>query len=213
MNNHIHLPKLQFISNGECFEEQYTHILNALDAGIQWIQLRWKNANQNQILSLAEKIKPVCDNYHAVFIINDHPDIAKTINATGVHLGLKDMPVAEAKKILSPTQWIGGTANTLEDVLQRINEQVTYIGLGPFRYTTTKTNLSPVLGTEGFASILSSLPSGYPPVFAIGGITEKDIIPLLQTGVYGVAISSAITQAKDITNYVKQLNQLLYETA
>lgn len=204
------LPKLQYISYGNTFEEQYNNILSALDAGIQWIQLRWKNANENEIHQLAEKIKIKCDEYPAVLIINDYPKIAKNTDAHGVHLGLNDLPIPEVKKILNPNQWIGGTANTLNDVLQRINEQVTYIGLGPFRYTSTKKNLSPILGIEGYKKIISSIPSQNIPIYAIGGINENDISHLLSTGIYGVAISSSITFVKDKKSIIQKINQLLY---
>lgn len=208
----VNLPKLQYISDGYTWEEQWNNISTALDAGVQWIQLRWKNAEYQQIYQLAERVKHLCEQYNAILIINDYPEIAQQINATGVHLGLKDMPILQAKKLLHPNQWIGGTANTLNDVLQRIQEQVTYIGLGPLRFTTTKKNLSPVLGFEGFKKIISTLPLSYPPIYAIGGITEKDIPSLLETGVYGIAISSAINKAVNKSTYIQQLNQLLYET-
>lgn len=206
------LPKLQYISDGETLEEQWTNISSALNAGVQWIQLRWKNAEYQQVYQLAEKVKLLCEQYNAILIINDYPEIAQQINATGVHLGLNDIPILQAKKILHPHQWIGGTANTLNDVLQRIQEQVTYIGLGPLRYTTTKKNLSPILGFDGYKKIISALPHSHPPIYAIGGITEKDIPSLLETGVYGIALSSAINKAINKPTYIQQLNQLLYET-
>ncbi|GIV27720.1 MAG: thiamine-phosphate synthase [Bacteroidia bacterium] len=206
------LPKLQYISHGQTYEEQEYSILSALDAGIQWIQLRWKKANESDILKLAEKIKLRTDAYNAILIINDYPHIAKKINATGVHLGLKDIPVLEARNILHNHQWIGGTANTYDDVLQRIKENVTYIGLGPLKFTTTKENLSPILGIEGYKRIIQKLNKIQIPIYAIGGITLDDIEALIAAGVYGIAISSAFNTAKDKSNFVKQINQKLYAT-
>lgn len=206
------LPRLQYISDGNTYEEQLHSILAALEAGIKWIQLRWKNASSEEIETLSQNIQPYCDKYKAILIINDYPEIARKVGATGVHLGLKDMPVEEARKILYPHQWIGGTANTLNDVMQRINENVNYIGLGPLRYTFTKKELSPILGYEGYKDIIAHLPSSAPPIFAIGGINEKDIEPLMKMGVYGIALSSAINKAQNKYEYVQQLNQLLYGT-
>lgn len=209
----MQLPKLQYISDGKTFDEQYDNILSALDAGIQWIQLRWKNADKGDIFYLAEKIKIKCKEYQCLFVINDYPDIAQQIDADGVHLGLEDMKISEARKILLSHQMIGGTANTLEHVLQRINEQVNYIGLGPLRYTSTKEKLSPVLGFDGYKSIIQALPkTTNTPIYAIGGITEKDVKPLLDTGVYGIAVSSIITYSNNKKHIVQQFNQLLYET-
>lgn len=204
------LPRLQYISNGKTYYEQYRVICEALDAGVQWIQLRWKNAPLHEIEHLAEKIKLLCDTYRAVFIVNDYPAIAARVDATGVHLGLTDASVMEARKILKPYQWIGGTANTWQEVMQRIQEQVTYIGLGPLRFTTTKEKLSPVLGIEGYQNILSQLKGNTVPIYAIGGVRASDIVPLRQAGVYGVAISSAIDQSTNKKKCIQQLNQLLY---
>lgn len=208
----LHLPKLQYISDGKSFEEQYSNILLALDAGIQWIQLRWKNAEEKSIIELAEKVKHLCDKYKSVLIINDHPNIAAYVQATGVHLGLNDMSITDAKKILSSHQWIGGTANTHKDVKQRIEETVTYIGLGPLRFTTTKKKLSPILGYEGYENILKQFPHNKIPIYAIGGITEEDIIPLLNTGIYGIAVSSLINKHSNKSKIIRQLNSLLYGT-
>ncbi|MCX7729558.1 MAG: thiamine phosphate synthase, partial [Bacteroidia bacterium] len=89
---------------------------------------------------------------------------------------------------------------------------VNYIGLGPFRFTTTKENLSPVLGLKGYQNIISSLPGNAPPIFAIGGIQKEDIPALLQIGVYGIAVSSLINQSNNKSQLVEELNSLLYES-
>lgn len=206
----MQLPKLQYISDGKTFDEQYNNIISALDSGVQWIQLRWKNADEKNILLLAEKIKMHCEKYNAILIINDYPHIARQINATGVHLGLKDISISEAKKILHTYQWIGGTANTVDDVKQRISENVTYIGLGPLQFTITKSQLSPILGFEGYQKILSQLPDNKTPIYAIGGIQLDDIPVLMNIGLYGIAVSSLINQSKDKTKLAQQINHYLY---
>ncbi len=209
----MNLPRLQYISHGQTFEEQNNAIRSALDAGVQWIQLRWKNAPPSEILKLAESIKPYTDKYNAVLIINDHPQIARQINATGVHLGLNDSSVSDARKILHSHQWIGGTANTYEDVLQRIQEKITYVGLGPLRFTTTKEKLSPILGINGYKNIIEKLNQPDVPIYAIGGATLEDVETLMAIGVYGIAISSAFNNAHNKSKFIQQLNQKLYATA
>lgn len=205
--------KLQYISQGTTATEQITNIQEALDAGCEWIQLRFKNASTEEIKVLAGHVKEMCLSYTATFIINDHPQIAKETDADGVHLGLQDMPVAEAKKIIGD-KIIGGTANTLSDVLKRVEEGCSYIGLGPFRFTTTKEKLSPVLGLEGYKKIMNELEQRQiqMPVYAIGGIVSEDIQAIMQTGVYGVAVSGIITNHPDKKLLVQQLNKFLYET-
>ncbi|MGN6602709.1 MAG: thiamine phosphate synthase [Ginsengibacter sp.] len=205
--------KLQYISQGVTAKEQLHNIQKALDAGCNWIQLRFKNADELEIKNFGEKVKEICTSYNARFIINDHPHIAKEIEADGVHLGLLDMPVNEAKRIVGD-KIIGGTANSLVDVLKRVDEGCDYIGLGPFCFTTTKEKLSPVLGVKGYKKIMDDLIERQIqiPVYAIGGIVLDDIEAIMHTGVYGVAVSGIITHHPNKKLLVKQFNKLLYET-
>ena len=204
--------KLQYISQGKTAEAQLHNIQQALDAGCGWIQLRFKNADANALTTLAKRVKTLCTEHEATFIINDHPHIAKETDADGVHVGLNDMPVSDAKKIVGD-KIIGGTANTLQDVLQRVAEGCSYIGLGPFRFTETKEKLSPILGLTGFKNIMDELARReiQIPVYAIGGILLDDIVPLLQTGIYGVAVSGLITNHSEKKLLLEKFNNVLYE--
>jgi thiamine-phosphate pyrophosphorylase len=204
--------RVQYISQGNTPLEQRQNIHAALDAGCTWIQLRFKGQEEAVVRSVAEAVCKLCAEYKAFFIVNDHARIALETEAHGVHLGLKDMPVTEARTIVGSTRIIGGTANTLEDLRQRIAEGCDYIGLGPFRFTTTKAKLSPMLGLEGYATLLKALQRGdiTIPVYAIGGITLEDVPALREIGVYGVALSGAITHAVDKRETVDQLKEILY---
>ncbi len=187
--------KIQYISQGETPEQQLANICKALDAGCKWIQLRYKHRSILEVLKLAKMVQKICKAYDAKFIINDHVQVAWQINADGVHLGLDDISVLEARKLLGSTKIIGGTANTLEDVLKRVNEKCDYIGLGPFRFTATKEKLSPILGIEGYEAILNELKKKNIdiPIYAIGGLEADDFEKLEEVGVYGVAVSGLIT--------------------
>lgn len=203
------LNKLQYISQGKTAPEQIQNILKALDNGAGWIQLRWKEGAYEAKQELAIAIRKICEAYKVTCIINDHIDIAMAIDADGVHLGLEDAAIAEARKTLGPDKIIGGTANTLKDVLQRTAEGCDYIGLGPYRLTQTKEKLSPVLGLVGYQTIINHLREQSletPPIYAIGGLTSADIPELLQAGVYGIALSVAITRKPAI---ISQINNLL----
>ncbi|NCI46414.1 thiamine phosphate synthase [Sediminibacterium soli] len=204
--------RLQYISQGRDLIEHLENIREALDGGCQWIQLRLKKANEKEILATAEKARRLCLTYGATFIINDHVAIAKAIDADGVHLGLEDMPVSKARIILGDAKIIGGTANTFEQVRQRCEEGCRYIGVGPFRFTATKDKLSPILGTGGYERILSRMKQEQltVPVFAIGGILPADIPAILQTGVYGIAVSGVISRHFRKNQIITQLNHLLY---
>ena len=187
------------------------NIRQALEAGCRWIQLRFKNASDNELTEVAHEVKKICTFSGAVFIMNDHPGIAKEVSADGVHLGLTDMSITEAKKIVGNDKIIGGTANTLKDVLQRVDEECNYIGLGPLRFTTTKDALSPILGLEGYVKIMKEMEAkGISiPVYAIGGIELHDLPALIQTGVYGIAVSGMITHHPDKKILLDQLNAIL----
>ncbi len=191
--------KIQYISQGETLEEQLANICKALDAGCKWIQLRYKNKSLEEVLFLAKMVQKICRAYDAKLIINDHVQVAWQINADGVHLGLEDISVKEARTLLKENKIIGGTANTLEDVLKRVNEKCDYIGLGPYRFTATKEKLSPILGIEGYEAILNELKKRNIdiPIYAIGGLEEDDFEKLEETGVFGVAVSGLITHHKN----------------
>lgn len=190
------MEKLQYISQGQTRQEQEHNIRTALDNGIQWVQVRWKNASEKELNDLCVVSKKLCSEYNAVCIINDHVHIAKEMDADGVHLGLNDLSIEEARTVLGDNKIIGGTANTLSHVIQRIEEQCDYIGLGPLRFTSTKEKLSPVLGFEGYQHMIKSLNEKsitIPKIFAIGGVVLEDIEQLQRIGLYGVAVSGQIT--------------------
>lgn len=206
--------KLQYISQGNTVEEQTRNIHQALDAGSKWIQLRFKNHSADVTFALAEAAKILCEEYLANFIINDNVYLAQQIAADGVHLGLTDMSIKEARSILGDTKIIGATANTFEDIQSHIRNGCDYIGLGPFRFTTTKENLSPILGLEGYQTILNEMKKNELtiPVFAIGGIGLDDIPALMETGIHGIAVSGLITQSEHKKKTIKQLKNELYGT-
>jgi thiamine-phosphate pyrophosphorylase len=187
--------KLQYISQGDTQEEQLNNIQKALEFGCRWIQLRFKKANTETLEQTALLAKELCQKFDAIFIINDHVALAKKIDADGVHLGLTDTSIKEARELLGDKKIIGGTANSYEDVIQRYHERCNYVGLGPYKFTITKEKLSPIVGLEGYKEIISKLENkGVEiPIFAIGGILEEDIDPILNSGIYGIAVSGLIT--------------------
>lgn len=206
------ISNIQYISQGASAKEQELNIQKVLDNGAEWIQLRWKNTEEREVLTLSERIKVLCDQYKATFIINDFYRVVKAVDADGVHLGLDDAKVNEARALLGDSKIIGGTANTLADVQQRMNEGCDYIGLGPYRFTATKEKLSPILGLAGYRDILLELVQStvaVPPIIAIGGITKYDIPELIHTGVFGVALSGILTQEPFI---ITELQNLYNET-
>ncbi len=202
---------LQFITH---YTERYSYYDSArmaLEGGCRWIQLRMKEATPEELRREALRIQALCRNYNARFIIDDHVELAEEIGADGVHLGLRDCPIDEARRRLGADFIIGGTANTFEDVVTHHRRGADYIGCGPFRFTTTKKGLSPVLGLEGYRSIRSRMRAAgiSLPVVAIGGITADDIPSILHTGMDGIALSGTILHAEDPVGETRRILQLL----
>ena len=183
---------LQLISDGDL-----SVAAQFLDAGGRWIQLRMKDASAEVIVCRGKEMLALCRKRRAVLVVNDAPQLAVAIGADGVHLGQADMPPIEARRIIGDGAVIGSTANTFEQIAARNDGETDYVGLGPFRFTTTKKNLSPVLGTEGYRTILGRMRTeNIPlPVVAIGGSELPDIPQIMRTGVDGIALSGAIARA------------------
>ena len=201
------MASLQFITHET---EQFTYregAFMALEAGCKWIQLRMKDVAIETVRQLAEELKKACENHHALLIIDDYVEVAREVKADGVHLGKNDMPIEEARKLLGEGFIIGGTANTFEDVKRHYEAGADYLGIGPFRFTTTKKNLSPVLGLEGYRNIKQQMIEAgiILPAVAIGGITVEDIPAILATGIEGIAMSGAILQAHDPDAEIKRI--------
>ena len=205
------LHKLQYISQGTTPDEHLKNIDAALNAGVKLVQLRLKNISDELYIEYANEAKISCDKYQALLIINDNAYVSKSSNADALHLGLDDMSVLEARKII-PNKLIGGTANTFEHIKQRCTEKVDYIGLGPYQFTSTKEKLSPILGIEGYHNIILEMKKENltTPIYAIGGIELKDIEAIINTGVYGIAVSGLITHSDNKEKLIKELNNILY---
>jgi len=197
------ISTLQYIS-------QPTHQENiraACEAGCRWVQLRIKHTSESIIASEALSARAICADYGATLIINDYPHIAKAIGADGVHVGKNDMTVAEARKVMGSNAIVGGTANTLEDILQHVQDGADYVGVGPYRFTTTKQKLSPILGLEGIYVLMRKLKALNIdiPIIAIGGILAADVPDLMRTGIHGIAVSGLLTHTTDKKQLVSSI--------
>lgn len=198
---------IQFITH---YTEKYSYLDSvklALEGGCKWIQLRMKDAAVDEIRPVAVKVQEMCCNYGATFIIDDHVDLVKELGADGVHLGKNDMPIDKARLILGKDFIIGGTANTFDDVRKHYANGANYIGCGPFRFTTTKKGLAPVLGLEGYSNIIRKMRQAgiNLPVVAIGGITLEDIPQIMLTGVSGIALSGTVLRSENPVEEVRRV--------
>lgn len=200
--------KLQFITHHNANYSYIDSARMALEGGCKWIQLRMKDAPYSALEETALIIQKMCKEHSATFIIDDNVQLVKRIEADGVHLGKSDMSISEARKILGDSYIIGGTVNTFEDIVNTLRTATPdYFGCGPFRHTTTKQNLAPILGYEGYSKIISKMRECNIdiPLIAIGGITKSDIPQLLRCGVDGIALSGSIINAE---NPVQQMREV-----
>lgn len=197
---------IQFITHSNTRYDYVEGARLALEGGCRWIQLRMKDAQEVDFLLTAKQIGAMCKEYGATFILDDHVEWVGITGADGVHLGKNDMPVDEARNQLGANRIIGGTANTFEDVERLWRQGANYIGCGPYRFTTTKKNLSPVLGLDGYRHIISKMKAHdiNLPVVAIGGILQPDIKDVMATGVSGIAVSGAILNAENPVEEMKR---------
>jgi thiamine-phosphate pyrophosphorylase len=207
------IEKLHYIT-------QQTNTLSHIDcvkeaclSGVKWIQLRMKDTSLQDYINTAKEARVICDLYEVQLIINDNVEVAIHCDADGVHLGKDDMNLCEARELLGEDKIIGGTANTVDEIKILINFGVDYIGLGPFKHTTTKKNLSPTLGLDGYYSISEqlfnslkdgSLKNNIPPIVAIGGIDLEDIADLMKTGIDGIAVSGLLTTNFSLTAVISE---------
>ncbi|MFO7867842.1 MAG: thiamine phosphate synthase [Bacteroidales bacterium] len=188
------IATIQYITQDHPLLSHAEQAKRMFENGIKWVQIRMKNNTKQEIIQQARIVLEYAKKYNATVIINDHIDICKEVGAHGVHVGLQDVSVAEARKYLGAHSIIGGTANRIEDIEWHTRNGADYIGLGPFRYTTTKKNLSPIIGLEGYTSLVAEIHTRNItiPIVAVGGITMNDISPIQATGIYGVALSTGL---------------------
>jgi thiamine-phosphate pyrophosphorylase len=191
------ISKLHFITTNAATAEQ------ACKGGIDWIQLRLKDVTYDEYHRVGREVQEVCKRYNATFILNDNIALALALDADGVHVGKQDpLPPDDVAAMLAKGGIIGRTANAIEDFEHLAGKPVSYIGLGPYRFTTTKEKLSPILGIDGYRRLFAQLRTrniAYPPVIGIGGITTDDVSVLMTTGLHGIAVSGAIGGAPDVT--------------
>ena len=211
--------RLMFITHRTPKYTECDEVSMAIQGGCSWIQLRMKDGIYEDTVRTcaticAEECERIVD-----FCVNDDLEAAVTCGATACHLGKNDMPLDIAWEVLrdkldsNAIFYIGATANTFEDIRLAVERGASYIGLGPYRFTGTKKNLSPILGLDGYRKIIAQCKeAGIDiPIFAIGGITLEDVGPLMETGITGIAVSGAIINAPDpveeTRRFIEEINK------
>ena len=196
--------RFQFITDGTDIQSTLAQAYDALDGGCQWLLIRMKNSDIGEIRETLQELLPHCEQKCATLIVDDYVELCSYCH--GVHLGQNDIPVAEARMMLPEEKIVGLTANNLEQIKESETSLPDYYGIGPFRFTSTKKNLAPVLGLDGYRNIIPELNR---PFVAIGGILPDDIPEMQQAGIFGYAVSSVITKSSDPVEMTSKLRKII----
>ena len=183
----------------------YVELARAILAGgAPLLQLRVKDQPTRRFVEIAREVKALADRGNAQLIINDRTDIAKLVDAAGVHLGQQDLPTAAAREILGPGKVIGVSTHNLAQAEAAVREGIAdYIGFGPIYPTTSKDRPDPVQGLEGLRAVRRHVAL---PIVAIGGITTTTLPEVLAAGADAVAMISEIVWAADVAGKVRSLS-------
>jgi thiamine-phosphate pyrophosphorylase len=178
----------------------------AIDGGADTIQFRQKSGPSKEMIRIAGQLRDLCRRSGVAFIVNDRLDWVLASQADGIHLGQEDFPIPLARKILGEKIVIGGSAGTLEEARLCYREGADYVGFGPVFPTTSKADAAPASGLDLLERVVREIPL---PIIAIGGLTGENIPRVMQTGVYGIAVISAVCCQKDPREAAKNLRSLL----
>lgn len=202
---------LQYITNTECGKSIEEQVRGVLRGGCKWIQIRMKDASDDEIRVVVGNIKEECFHADAFLILNDRVELAKELEVSGVHLGVEDMSPSQARIILGAGAVIGATANDMARIEALHAFDIDYFGIGPFAPTVTKKKLAPVLGLKGMEEICLRMEQEQIDIanVAVGGIRLEDVVPLMECGVNGIAVSGAIANAPDIAKATAEFLSVL----
>jgi thiamine-phosphate pyrophosphorylase len=193
------------LSQGTCASSLEWTIAGAAAGGAQIIQLREKGLTDRDLVDRAAKVRRWTRRAGVLLIVNDRPDIARLVEADGVHLGQEDLPVREARRILGPDALIGVSTHTIEQVRQAVLDGASYLGVGPTFPSRTKD----FPAFAGLDFVRQACAETALPAFAIGGIDAGNVGQVLAAGAKRVAVSHAIAQAEDPRAIATQLRLAL----
>jgi thiamine-phosphate pyrophosphorylase len=166
----------------------------AIRGGADLIQFRQKTGSTREMILAARKAREVCRKAHVPFIVNDRIDVAIAVDADGIHLGWDDFPLEQARMLLGPHRIIGASAGSVDEALAGWRQGADYLGCGPFAATASKPDAGPAAGVALLRAVVAAVPI---PVVAIGGISQENVAEVLASGVYGVAVISAVCCGPD----------------
>jgi thiamine-phosphate pyrophosphorylase len=191
-------------------QSRYTHVdiaEMAVKGGADMIQLRDKELATGDLTDIAKFISGLCRKKNVTFIINDRVDVALICDADGVHLGIEDLPIKEARKLLGKEKVIGGTAHSLKEAVHAEEQGADYIGFGHIYSTYSKFKSEKPKGISGLKKILENINI---PVLAVGGINHENSRSIITAGCYGIAVIGSVVRSDNPEKAVRRLRRIVY---
>ena len=192
-----------------CLQTRFSHLELAelaIAGGADTIQFREKGGETRQLIRIAEQMQALCKKAGVTFIVNDRVDVAIASRADGIHLGQNDFPIPLARKLLGEEAIVGGSAGNMEEARKCLLEGADYIGFGPVYFTTSKEDAGPAGGLDLLKKVVKEIPL---PIIAIGGLTRDNTLPVIRTGVHGIAVISAVCCQNDPSGAARCLRNML----
>ncbi len=205
------IEKLQFITHDIDTLSHIEQAQLACEAGAKWVQYRCLTKDDEALLNDINAIAEICDDWGATLIVTNHIHLNRKADIQGFHIEDMDADFVALREQLGEDITIGGSSNTVEGLIRLAAEGVDYAGCGPFSHTDTKPNNSPWLGLDGYTKIVSVLKEKKIdlPVLAVGGVKLADVNALMETGIFGIAASSAINQSENMKHAYQDFYDLV----
>ena len=180
----------------------------AIQGGADIIQLRDKKSSKLEVLQKARALRELTKKHGVAFIVNDHIDVALTVDADGIHLGQDDLPLIEARKIVGPNKIIGISTHAIEEAREAERNGADYIGVGPIFATKSKEDVTAPVSTNYIKQVIQEIKI---PFVAIGGIKLHNVDKVLQAGATRICAISEIVGASDVKavcqSFIEKINQ------
>lgn len=208
-----YISKFHYLTQDLPLRSHLEQVSIACESGANWIQYRCFSKNEEQLLDEINRIAEICDDWGTTLIVTDHVSLLSKADIQGLHIEDMNADFKSIRNIIGPDKTFGASANTIEDIIRIVESGVVdYIGCGPFAVTHTKPNDYPLLRVEGYKEITEKMQDlGISiPLLAVGGVGADDVAPLLQAGVYGVAISAAVNLAENPAKAFKEIYKKLH---
>ncbi|MEH3113700.1 thiamine phosphate synthase [Pedobacter terrae] len=210
-----YIEKFQYITHDIPYLSHIEQVQLACEAGAKWIQYRCLSKSDEELLQDIKVIAEICDDWGTTLIVTNHIHLNGKADIQGFHIENMDADFIALRKLVGNDITLGGSANTVENLIRLSQEGVDYVGYGPFGETKTKPNNYEQLGLEGYQQVVKAL-KAQPisvPVLAVGGIKTYDVEALMQTGIYGIAVSGAVNFADDFIEAYQDFYTSVKESA